>query len=65
MMRSDGRDLFQHSPWENQQTFRVGYHYNMKPEECVEGLNRLAQGKFVEQIDKYFDYPDCSQLEII
>ena len=65
MMRSDGRNLFQYSPWKNQQTFRVGYHYTMKPEECVEGLNRLAQGKFVEQIDKYFDYPDCSQLEII
>lgn len=64
MMRSDGRDLFQFSPWVAQKTFRVGYHYTMRPEECVVGLNLLEAQQFTEQLDKYFDYPDCRDIEI-
>ena len=64
MMRSDGRDLFKFSPWITQKTFRVGYHYTMRPEECVFGLNLLNAEIFTKQIDKYFDYPDCRDLVI-
>jgi len=64
MMRSDGRDLFKFSPWITQKTFRVGYHYTMRPEECVFGLNLLNAEIFTRQIDKYFDYPDCRDLVI-
>jgi len=63
-MRSDGRDLFAYSPWVTQQTFRVGYHYPMRPEECVNGLNLLAQRKFLKQEDKFYNYPDCRLIEI-
>ena len=64
MMRSDGRDLFQFSPWATQKTFRVGYHYTMRPEECVLGLNLLEAQAFTKQLDKYFDYPDCRDITI-
>jgi dTDP-4-amino-4,6-dideoxygalactose transaminase len=64
MMRSDGRDLFAYSPWITQKTFRLGYHYPMKPEECVDGLNLLNQRKFLKQEDKFFNYPDCRLIEI-
>jgi dTDP-4-amino-4,6-dideoxygalactose transaminase len=64
-MRSDGRDLFAYSPWINQNTFNVGYHYNMRPEDCVIGLNLLANQQFTEQIDKFYNYPDCRNLNIV
>jgi dTDP-4-amino-4,6-dideoxygalactose transaminase len=63
MMRYDGRDL-RISPWIQQKEFSVGYHYYMRPEECVAGLNLLAKRKFTPQLEKYFDYPDCSEIEI-
>lgn len=63
--RSDGRDLFAYSPWETQKIFNVGYHYTLRPEECVQGLNLLEKNNFTEQLDKYFDYPDCRKIEIV
>lgn len=63
-MRYDGRDIFNYAPWVEQQEFDVGYHYYMKPEDCINGLNFLEQQKFTEQIDKYFDYPDCRKIKI-
>jgi dTDP-4-amino-4,6-dideoxygalactose transaminase len=62
--RSDGRDLFAYSPWQTQHTFNVGYHYTLRPEECVQGLNLLNNRDFIEQVDKYFDYPDCREIVI-
>lgn len=38
--RYDGRDL-KISPWIEQQTFRVGYHYKPTPEEAIKGLSLL------------------------
>lgn len=58
-MRYDGRDIFNHSPWIAQEEFEVGYHYYLRPEECVIGLNLLNDRKFTSQLDKHFDYPDC------
>jgi dTDP-4-amino-4,6-dideoxygalactose transaminase len=63
MMRYDGRDLHI-SPWVKQKEFTVGYHYYMRPEECIAGRNMLTARKFTPQLDKHFDYPDCSQLVI-
>jgi dTDP-4-amino-4,6-dideoxygalactose transaminase len=63
-MRYDGRDIFKYAPWAAQEEFEVGYHYYMKPEDCVRGVNALAEGKFTEQIDKYYDYPDCKTIKI-
>jgi hypothetical protein len=36
----------------------------MKPEDCVRGLNLIKEGKFTQQLDKYFDYPDCRNIKI-
>jgi dTDP-4-amino-4,6-dideoxygalactose transaminase len=59
MMRYDGRDIFNCSPWISQTEFEVGYHYYLRPEECIVGLNLLDERKFTTQLDKHFDYPDC------
>ena len=63
MMRYDGRDIFNCSPWISQTEFEVGYHYYLRPEECVVGLNLLNQRKFTPQLDKHFDYPDCRLIK--
>ena len=63
-MRYDGRNIFKYVLWESQDVFEVGYHYYLKPEDCVNGLNYLAKGKFVEQLDKHFDYPNCRKIKI-
>jgi dTDP-4-amino-4,6-dideoxygalactose transaminase len=63
-MRYDGRDIFAHSPWTEQKVFKVGYHYYLRPEECVVGFNLLEERKFTPQLDKHFDYPDCRTIII-
>lgn len=68
-MRYDGRDIFEYSigtehNWAVQTDFEVGYHYYMRPEDCVTGLNLLAQQNFLPQIDRYYDYPDCRTIRI-
>lgn len=64
-MRYDGRDIFNYSPWVSQKEFTVGYHYYLRPEECVIGLNLLAERKFTPQLDKHFDYPNCKEILIV
>jgi dTDP-4-amino-4,6-dideoxygalactose transaminase len=64
-MRYDGRDIFNYSPWISQKEFTVGYHYYLRPEECVIGLNLLEERKFTPQLDKHFDYPTCKEILII
>jgi dTDP-4-amino-4,6-dideoxygalactose transaminase len=63
-MRYDGRDIFKYRDWATQQEFDIGYHYYLKPEECVIGLNKLLNGEFVEQIDSLYNYPDCRRIKI-
>ena len=48
-----------------QKEFTVGYHYYLRPEECVIGLNLLEERKFTPQLDKHFDYPTCKEILII
>jgi dTDP-4-amino-4,6-dideoxygalactose transaminase len=68
-MRSDGRDLFTWSigtehNWNAQKDFEIGYHYMLRPEDCVTGLNMLEQKKFTQQLDKHYHYPDCRTINI-
>lgn len=68
-MRYDGRDIFAYSigtehSWDVQKEFEIGYHYYMRPEDCVTGLNLLEQKTFVEQIDRFYNYPDCRTIII-
>jgi dTDP-4-amino-4,6-dideoxygalactose transaminase len=60
-IRYDGRDLSR-SPWEQQQVFKVGYHYRPTIEEAIIGLKILPQ---VNEQPKYIKYPDCRNITII
>lgn len=63
-MRMDGRNIFKYKPWPAQEKFNVGFHYYMKPEDCITGLNLLHDKQFTEQLDEYYNYPDCRELTI-
>jgi dTDP-4-amino-4,6-dideoxygalactose transaminase len=63
-MRMDGRDIFRYKPWATQGTFTVGYHYYMRPEDCVTGLNLLLNKQFTPQVPEFYNYPDCRKLVI-
>jgi hypothetical protein len=63
-MRSDGRDLFHFHPWITQPTFEEGYHYWMRPEDCVVGMNMLDNRQFTAQSDEMYNYPDCRTILI-
>jgi len=58
--RYDGRDL-DVSPWQDQQVFRVGYHYRPTTEEAQRGLELLHT---VDQAPKYHPYPDLRKIRI-
>lgn len=59
-MRYDGRDL-NISPWEQQSSFRVGYHYKPAIEDAELGLEKLAT---LDQQPKYHHYPDLREISI-
>ncbi len=62
-MRYDGRDL-SISPWQNQQEFKVGYHYKPTPEEAIQGLALLEGLKEVNPEPVFVQYPDCRKITI-
>ena len=63
-MSYDGRDL-RYKPWAKQQDFLLGFHYMMRPEEAVEGHNKLFKRDFVDQDNSFFyNYPDLSRLNL-
>jgi dTDP-4-amino-4,6-dideoxygalactose transaminase len=57
----DGRDLGI-TPWQNQTEFRVGYHYMMRPEECIIGLNLITNNKITHELNHV--YPDISKINV-
>lgn len=59
--RYDGRDLSV-IPWQNQQVFKVGYHYKPTTEEAELGLKLLPT---VNEKPKYVEYPDCREITIV
>lgn len=58
--RYDGRDLTV-SPWQEQLTFKVGYHYKPTIEEALIGLEKLSA---VNERPKYHEYPDLRDIQI-
>lgn len=60
-MRSDGRDL-RITPWQDQQTFREGYHYCPTLETCEKGIIKLPV--IETQIQKH-EYPDLRTLGFV
>ena len=62
-MRYDGRDL-SISPWQQQQTFKVGYHYKPTPEEAELG-SALLKGLWENApIPVAVAYPDLRKISI-
>jgi dTDP-4-amino-4,6-dideoxygalactose transaminase len=61
LLRYDGRDL-NISPWCDQRKFKLGFHYAMKPEECVVGINKLLRNEVHET--QSFEYPDLRSITI-
>jgi dTDP-4-amino-4,6-dideoxygalactose transaminase len=59
--RYDGRDL-NILPWQQQKTFRVGYHYRPTIEEAEQALELLP---LVQEAPRYVEYPDCRNITII
>ena len=57
----DGRDL-SISPWENQKTFRIGYHYRLTIEEAFRALELLPT---IDQVPKPKQYPNLHEIIII
>ena len=62
-MRYDGRDL-NISPWIEQKTFRVGYHYKPTPEEAMQGLALLQGLKERCPPTRIVDYQDLRNITI-
>ena len=62
-MRYDGRDL-NISPWQQQKTFQVGYHYRPTPEEAIQGLGLLEGLKEHCPPPKAVQYPDLRLITI-
>jgi len=62
-MRYDGRDL-NISPWIEQKTFRVGYHYKPTPEEAMQGLALLQGLKERCPPTRVVDYQDLRNITI-
>lgn len=62
-MRYDGRDL-SISPWQEQKTFRVGYHYRPTPEEAIQGLALLEGLRDNCPPPRQVQYPDLRQISI-
>lgn len=63
-MRYDGRDL-NISPWQEQKTFRVGYHYRPTPEEAMQGLALLEGLRYDCPAPRPVQYPDLRQITIM
>lgn len=61
-MRYDGRDLLV-SPWQDQQVFRVGYHYRPTVEEAEMALDKLKA--YTSTPPKHVVYPDLRKITIV
>jgi len=58
--RYDGRDL-SISPWEKQEEWIIGYHYMMRPEECIEGINKILNDDIEHKYSH--TYPDIREIK--
>ncbi len=62
--RSDGRDL-SISPWEDQRTFQVGYHYRPTIEEANAIRVKLETYAMTLGVSQQVAYPDLRKINII
>lgn len=63
-MAYDGRDLSV-SPWEKQQSWYLGYHYNMRLEDAAKGIDMMSHLDELPNLESQRKaYPDCSKLQI-
>ena len=62
-MAYDGRDL-DISPWQNQVNFVVGYHYMMRLEDALKGIQLMMDQELKNKETQLVEYPDCSKLNI-
>jgi len=60
-MANDGRDLSV-SPWQTQNSYSLGFHYNMQPELCVRGINKLKAQDFKTLESQVVEYPDLREV---
>jgi len=64
-MAYDGRDL-NVTPWENQQRWYLGYHYNMRLEDAAKGIELMQHPDKLSSIESQIKtYPDCSKISIL
>jgi dTDP-4-amino-4,6-dideoxygalactose transaminase len=64
LQRYDGRNL-NISPWQQQQTFRVGFHYRPTPEEAELGSALLQGIRENPPKPEFVEYPDLRKIKII
>lgn len=57
----DGRDL-SFTPWEKQEVFSVGYHYMMRPEEAIVGINKIDNNEITHTYNH--TYPNLKKISI-
>ena len=63
-MAYDGRQLW-HTPWETQQHWSLGYHYNMRLEDAAQGIDMLTHPDEMPNMQSQLvTYPDVSKIEI-
>lgn len=62
--RYDGRDL-NISPWQDQKTFHVGYHYRPTPEQAIKGIGLLIGIKENNPAPVFKQYPDLRSITIV
>ena len=66
-MRYDGRDIrMRKQDWWSTGSVTTGYHYNLRPEEALIGLDLLEHNNLTPQPQATWQlYPDCSKIKII
>jgi len=63
-MAYDGRQLHI-SPWQNQQHWELGYHYNMRLEDAARGIELLSRPDEMPNMkSQIVTYPDVSKISI-
>ena len=62
-MAIDGRDLHI-KPWQDQQVFNLGFHYNMRLEEAVKGRAMLKNKELKNKKSQIVEYPNLLNIKI-
>jgi len=65
-MAYDGRQLWNKTPWDQQNYWSLGFHYNMRLEDAQRGIELMANPteNLPRLKSQLKNYPDCSQIKI-